>query len=130
MANHTGVEGVVKVGAATIAEVRSFNINTSADTIEDTTLTDTAKTFQAGLTSWTAEVTAFWDETDTTGQGALTSGSSVTLNLYPEGASTGDKYWTGSAIVTAFNVSVPTGGMIEATFSAQGSGALTLSTAA
>lgn len=130
MANHTGSEGTVKVGSNAIAEVRSFSINTSADTIEDTTINDTAKTFQVGLTSWTAEVSCFWDETDTAGQGALTAGSSVTLNLYPEGAATGDKYWSGTAIVTSFNVSVPTAGMIEATFSAQGSGTLTYDTAA
>lgn len=130
MANHTGADGTVKVGANTIAEVRSFSISTSSDTIEDTTLSDTAKTFQPGLTSWTAEVTAFWDETDTAGQGALTAGASVTLNLYPEGASTGDKYWTGAAIVTSFNVNVSSASMIEATFSAQGNGALTYSTAA
>ena len=130
MANHTGIEGTVKVDANTIAEIRSFSINTSAETIDDTTINDTAKTFVAGQTSWTADISCFWDETDTTGQGAMTAGSSVTLNLYPAGASTGDKYWTGSAIVTSFNVSTPTNGMIEASFNAQGSGALTYGTAA
>ena len=30
MANHTGVDGVVKVGTNTVAEVRSFNIDTTA----------------------------------------------------------------------------------------------------
>lgn len=130
MANHTGTEGTVKIGSNAIAEVRSFSIAQSAETIEDTTLTDTAKTYKAGQTSWTAEVTAFWDETDTTGQGALTVGSEVTLNLYPEGASTGDKYYSGSAIVTSANLSVATNSMIEATFNAQGNGALTLGTAA
>ena len=130
MATHTGSEGTVKIGSSAIAEVRTFSISMSAETIEDTTITDTAKTFVAGQTSWTAEVTCFWDETDTSGQGALTAGSSVTLNLYPEGASTGDKYYTGTALVTSHNISIATNAMIEATFSCQGSGALTLSTAA
>jgi len=130
MATHTGSEGTVKIGSNTIAEVRTFSIAQTAETIEDTALTDTAKTFVAGQTSWTAEVTCFWDETDTSGQGAMTSGASVTLNLYPEGASTGDKYYTGTALVTSYNISVATNAMIEATFSCQGNGALTLSTAA
>lgn len=128
MANHTGIDGTVKIGANAVAEVRNFSINTSAETIDDTTITDTAKTFVAGQTSWTADVSCFWDDTDTTGQGAMTAGASVTLNLYPEGAITGDTYWTGSAIITSMNVSTPTNGMIEASFNAQGSGALTKAT--
>jgi predicted secreted protein len=130
MATHTGIEGTVKVGSNAIAEVRSFSIKQSAETIEDTTITDTAKTYLPGQTSWSADVSCFWDETDTSGQGALTVGSSVTLNLYPEGAATGDTYYTGSAIVTSLDISVPTNGMIEASMACQGSGALTLSTAA
>ena len=128
MATHTGIEGTVKIGANAIAEVRTFSIKQSAETIEDTTITDTAKTFIAGQTSWSADISCFWDETDTNGQNTMTVGSSVTLNLYPEGATTGDVYWTGSAIVTSMDISVPTNGMIEASFAAQGSGALTRTT--
>ena len=46
MANHTGTSGLVKVGTNTIAEVRSFTINTTSELLEDTTLTDTSKTYQ------------------------------------------------------------------------------------
>ena len=81
MANHTGVDGVVKVGTNTVAEVRDWSVNETADTIEDTTMNDTSKTFQAGLKSWHGSLNALWDETDTTGQEALTVGSSATLNL-------------------------------------------------
>ena len=128
MATHTGIEGTVKIGANAIAEVRTFSIKQSAETIEDTTINDTAKTFIAGQTSWSADVSCFWDETDTNGQSAMTVGSSVTLNLYPEGATTGDVYWTGAALITSMDISVPTNGMIEASFAAQGSGALTRTT--
>ena len=48
MATHTGSSGLVKVGTNTIAEVRSFTLDTTAELLEDTTLTDTAKTFQVG----------------------------------------------------------------------------------
>ena len=34
------------------------------------------------------------------GQGALTIGAAVELNIYPEGADTGDKYYQGNVIVT------------------------------
>lgn len=130
MANHTGVDGVVKVGTNTVAEVRNWSVSESADTIEDTTMNDTSRTYQAGLKSWNGSLTAFWDETDTNGQAALTVGSSAVLNLYPEGATTGDIYYSGTAIVNSVGVSVPTGGMIERTYGFQGSGALTIGTAA
>jgi len=132
MANHVGNEGVVKVGSVTVAEVRSFSINMSADTTEDTVIGDTWKTHVVTQNSWTAEVTCFWDEADTTGQGAFTIGSSVTLNLYPEGASAGtsETYYTGTAIVTGWGTSQTHNGMVEATYSFQGTGALTKSTLA
>ena len=38
MANHAGSEGTVKVGANAVAEIRSFNVDQSGDTIEDTTM--------------------------------------------------------------------------------------------
>jgi len=130
MANHTGFEGTIKVGTNTVAEIRNFSINETADTIEDTTINDAAKTFQTGLKTWSGSATLFWDETDTNGQEALTIGSSATLNLYPEGASTGDIYYTGTAIVNSIGIAVPTNGMVERTIGFQGSGALTKGTAA
>ena len=84
MANHKGSEGVVKVGTNTVAEVRDWSISITADSIEDTTMGDSARTYLSSLTSATGSVTCYWDETDTTGQGAMTAGASVTLNLYPE----------------------------------------------
>ena len=128
MATHTGVAGVVKVGTNTVAEVRSFTLDTTAELLEDTTLTDTSKTFQVGKKGATASVECFWDETDTNGQIAIAEGSSVALNLYPEGATSGDYYYSGTYLITANSVSVPTDGIIEATFSATLTGALTRGT--
>ena len=128
MATHTGSAGLVKLGTNTVAEVRSFTLDTTAELLEDTTLTDTSKSFQVGKKGATASVECFWDETDTNGQIALAEGSSVTLNLYPEGADSGDYYYTGTFLVTANSVSVPTDGIIEATFSATLSGALSRTT--
>ena len=130
MANHTGVDGVVKVGTNTVAEVRDWSLSETADTIEDTTINDTSKTFQAGLKSWNGSLNAFWDEADTNGQEALTVGSAATLNLYPEGATTGDIYYYGSAIGTSGGRSVPTNGMVTKAIGFQGNGALTRGTAA
>lgn len=129
MATHAGSEGTVKVGANAIAEIRSYSLTESADTIEDTTMGDAARTYLPSLKSFSGSVDVFWDETDTTGQGALTAGASVTLNVYPEGATTGDTYYTGTAIVTGITVNGSFDGMVEASISVQGTGALTKATA-
>ena len=127
MSNHTGSEGTVKIGTDTLAEIKSFSIEESADTIEDTTLGDTARTFKSGLTGWSGSVECFWDETDTA-QIALTIGASVTLDVYPEGATSGDTHYSGTALVTGITRQASLDGMVEASFSFQGNGALTLGT--
>lgn len=128
MANHKGSEGTVKVGSNAVAEIRSFSIEENGDTLEDTSMGDSARTYLASLTSWSGSVDVFWDETDTSGQGALDVGSSVTLNLYPEGDTAGDTYYTGTAIVTGKSISSSFDGMVEASVSVQGTGALTETT--
>lgn len=128
MATHIGRDGKIKVGSNAVAEVRSFSIEETGDTVEDTVMTDQARTYLATLTSFTGSADVFWDETDTSGQGALTVGSSVTINFYPEGDDSGDTYYSGSAIVTGVSRSSSFDGMVEASISLQGSGALTAST--
>jgi predicted secreted protein len=128
MATHAGSEGIVKVGANTVAEVRSYSIEESADTLENTSMGASARTYLSSLTTWSGSVDVFWDETDTTGQGALTVGSSITLNVYPEGEASGDTYYTGSCIVTGVSKSGSFDGMVEASISVQGTGALTSTT--
>ncbi len=128
MAIHKGSEGLVKVGSSnTVAEVRSYSIDETADTIESTSMGDSAKTFESSLTSFSGSVECFWDETDTA-QVAMSIGSTITLNLYPEGADSGDTYYSGSAIVTGKTVSGAHDGLVEASISFQGSGALTITT--
>ena len=128
MATHTGSEGTVKVGSNAIAEIRSFSIEETADTLEDTTMGDTARTYKSSLTSFSGSVDVLWDETDSTGQGALTIGAEVTLNLYPEGDAASDTYLTGSAIVTGRSISSSYDGLVEMSITVQGNGALTSTT--
>lgn len=130
MATHTGSEGTVKVGVNAIAEIRSFSIEESADTLEDTTMGDGARTYKPSLTTYTGTIDVLWDETDTTGQGALTIGAAVTLNLYPEGDASSDTYYTGAAIVTGRTINSSFDGLVEMSISVQGNGALSQTTVA
>ena len=128
MATHVGTSGVVKVGANAVAEVVGFNIDETNDTVEDTSLTDTAKTYIALRKDATGTIECHWDETDSSGQEALDVGASVTLNLYPEGADSGDAYYTGTALVTGASVAVTMDGVISRTFNVQFSGGVTHTT--
>jgi predicted secreted protein len=128
MATHTGSEGLIKVGTDTVGELRSFSLETTSDTIETSNMGTTARTYKAGLTAWSGSASLFWDELDT-GQLALVLGTEITVKVYPEGATTGDKYYTGSAIVTAKSVSASFDGLVESSISFQGTGALSFSTA-
>jgi len=128
MAVHKGSEGVIKVGANTVAEVRSYSLEESADVVEKTAMGDSSRSYLSTLTQFTASVEVFFDETDTA-QTALSAGSTVTLEVYPEGTSTGDTYYNGSAIVTGFTKSASFDGLVEASITLQGSGGLTTSTA-
>ena len=130
MATHKGSEGVVKVGSNTVAEVRDWSITITSDTVEDTSMGDSARSFKPSLTSASGSISVFWDETDSTGQGAMTAGAEVTLNLYPEGADSGDTYYTLSAIITEEGASAAFDGMVEATFSFQANGAVSKTTVA
>lgn len=130
MAVHKGSEGAVYVGANQIAEVRSATLTETAETIDSTTMGDTARTFESSLTSASGTVTCFWDETDSDGQEALDIGSEVTLNLYFEGNTSGDAYASCIAIITEASVSTSLDGLVERTFNFQVDGAVTWSTVA
>ena len=127
MATHTGSEGTIKIGANTLGELRSFTLESTAETIEDTSMGDTSRTYKVGLKTFTGTASVFFDETDTA-QPSLVAGAEITINMYPEGASSGDTYYTGSAIVTGRTINSSFDGMVEMEISYQGTGALTEST--
>ena len=130
MAVHKGSEGYVKVGVNTVAEVQNWSLTETAETIDTSSMGDTARSYVPSLTTASGSIAVRWDETDTSGQGAMTVGAEVTLNLYPEGSDTGDTYATMSAIITEAGVSASFDGLVESSFSFQVNGAVTWDTAA
>ena len=128
MAVHKGSEGTIKVGSNAVAVIVSYSLTENIDLIETTNITATARVYTTGKSSWAGEVSCNWDETDTNGQGALTIGASVALNVYPEGASSADTYYTGTAIVTSLDKSADGEGLVTNNISVTGTGALTSAT--
>jgi predicted secreted protein len=128
MGIHKGSEGTVHVGTDAVAEIKSYSVEETSDTVETTSMGDSARTHLASLTSFTGSLDVFWDEADTA-QIALTVGTSVTMKFYPEGTASSAKYYSGTAIVTGVSRTGSFDGMVEASISVQGTGALTLATA-
>jgi predicted secreted protein len=123
MANHLGREGTVKISSTTIGELRNYSLAHSSDVVEDSVIGDTYRTRKATLKTWSVNGDLYWDEVDA-GQIALTIGSTVTVNLYPEGIASTSTYYTGSGIVTKFDISAAFDGMVEGSISIEGNGAL------
>jgi len=122
MSYHHGNEGVVKVGANSIAEVQEWAYEESdAAVLEKTSMGDSAAEYiAAGCKRGGGSVNCLLDETDTDGQNALTAGASVTLNLYPSGADTGNTYWSGTVIIETVSMSGGKAGFEERTFTFRG----------
>jgi len=128
MATHLGKEGTVQVGSNAIGEIRSFSIDETIDTVEDTSMGDSAKSYLASIKDFSGSVDVLYDEADTNGQTALAVGSSVTLNFAPEGSDSGDVKLTGTAIVTGKSITSSFDGLVESTITVQGTGGLTTTT--
>jgi len=128
MATHTGSEGTIKIGSTVLGELRSYTLEQTGDTIEDTSMGDTVRSYKAGLKSSSGSASVFFDEADA-GQLLCTVGSSITLNVFPEGNQATDKFYAVDAIVTGYNVSASFDGMVEAEITFQGNSAVTIGTA-
>lgn len=124
MTTHSGNEGTVKIGAATVGEIKNFSIEMTADTMEDTAMGDEWRSHKGSFKSWTASIEAHFDTADT-GQIALAIGSTVTFNGYATGDGSGAKYLSGSAIVTNRSISTPMDDIVSISMSLLGSGELT-----
>jgi predicted secreted protein len=127
MSNHTGNEGALKVGGNTIAEFRSWSLDINAGTVDTTTIGSTWDSHAVTQKNWSGSAEVFWDETDPA-QVAADAGDSVALVFYPEGTDSGDTYFSGTATVEKLTIKGTFNGMVEASLSFKGNGALGKST--
>ena len=87
MATHTGSEGTVKLGTVgsdtAIGEIRSYSISETGDTIEDTAMGDSSRTYAVGLKTFSGTVDCYFDPDDAK-QDEMVAGASLTLTVYPD----------------------------------------------
>jgi hypothetical protein len=127
MATHFGKEGIVTAGGTGIGELTGYTLETTADVVEDTQLSDATKSFVAGRTAFSGSLDMSYDETDSPQQ-TLTAGTSIAFILGPEGNGAGDEIFTGTGLVTGMSVNVTLDGMTTRAVTFQGTGALTRGT--
>lgn len=137
MASFVGNAGAIKINGAAVAEVRSYSIEMTADTIEQTVMGDSTRQYVKGLSTFSGNADVYWDPAHFTGTNnldgeifAAVGDSGTTLAIYPEGdVGVGtDKILEGNIIVTGYTITGNFDGMIEASISFQGTGALTYAT--
>lgn len=94
----------------------SVSFGRSADSHEVTTFGKNSKVYQSGLKDGTASIEGIYDNTASTGPGAvlrpLVGGAAVELIYKPEGAGTGKPVATVDVIVTAYDETAPVADMI------------------
>lgn len=141
MATYTGNDGAVSVNGKAVANVKSFSVDMKADTIETSAMGTDARTYVKGLSSFSGSADVLWDTTDwdTSGEnttwnptdsGSLVGASGVAVKffIYTDKGVANDIAFTGSVIVTGYNIKSSFDGMVEATISFQGTDAITYST--
>ncbi len=131
MATFKGKDGTMSIGAtvvsaAAVGELRSFELETKSATTEATRMGHDWETHKATIKSWSGSCEVFWDGADV-GQVAIVVGTEVTMNMFPagNGAPATDIYFYGTAIVESINRKQAHDGLVEASVTFKGTGALT-----
>lgn len=129
MATFTGQDGLIEVGGTALAEVTSFTIEHTVNTIESTSMGNDYRTYQTGMNEWSGSADILFD-----GNLVSTFGSDVIGNTagdsaivaYPGGNTSGLPKLEGNVIITGFSVSSEMEGMVTASISFQGNGVLSM----
>jgi predicted secreted protein len=124
MATFAGKDGIVKIGSNTVGEIRSYSIEQTMDTIEDSSMGDGDRTYVASLKSFSGSLDCYFDEADS-GQTDFQVGDTGTISVLMEGDTSGDHSLSGSILVTGRTITASFDGMVEASLTFQGTGALT-----
>ena len=130
MAKYKGCLGSAKAGAtpSAVINITNWNFTVNRTPLDATAMDGTCNSSTILGTKKTTGSFTYWLDHDDTGQIALDSDSAVTIELYNEGETSGDNYWTGSVLVTSWGVDVPVEGIQSGTASWEVDGELTKST--
>lgn len=100
MAKIAGRDGQLKSGATLIAHVRNWTINETSPQIDLTAMGDSFADQTAGLPSISGQMQLWWDNAADAGQATLDNASEFTLEVHPEGDSSGNVQWSVDIAIT------------------------------
>ena len=132
MATHFGSDGSVKLittggTPATVGELLNWTVTMTTDAVETTSMGDTARTFQKGLSAGTGAMSLYLDPDDAVQQDIL-QGDTIDAEFYVEGTDSGDTKYSGSFIVTSVERGTTMDGIATLNAELQLTGALTIGT--
>lgn len=132
MARHSGQSGVIKAvttggSVAAVGEVKNFNLNITAETIEGTAIGDTWKETFPGIKSWEVSLTCNYDPSDAP-QADLIEAEEVDLELLFQGDTSTYEKFTGTGTVTSVAVTLSETDVTTYEVTVSGKGALTRGT--
>lgn len=135
MASYEGSNGAVKLlsgsGTATaVAQVRSWSITVARDTVEDTSMGDSYRTYKKGLQNWSGTMDIVYDDsTSAEVQEAINPDTDAVISgdFYPDVSVTATKF-AGNLIITSFAITASYDGLVTASVAFQGTGELSTAT--
>lgn len=132
MATYEGSNGAVKVKSGsgsltTVADVQSWTVDITRDTVEDTAMGDSYRTYKKGLQTWSGSMEVIYNDTsdaEITESLNPDNDNVVSVELFPDVSVAGTKI-AGDIIITSFSVSASYDGLVTASVAFQGTGAPT-----
>lgn len=114
MSFFTGNKGSAFVGTDKVAELKEWNIEMTAETIDASDLDSEWDQKILGAKKASGSILAKYDPDDAAAQASLTVGEEVELNLYPRGNEVGEQYFhIPKAIITSQGHSIKRNELME-----------------
>lgn len=128
----TGQDGSITIGGTAVAELRSFSIDATNNTVERTVMGDDFKTHFVTQREWAGSADIYYNQSANavSGISSIATGASAAFVGFPAGDTATFPKILGNIIVTGFSVSSTMDGMVEASISFTGNGSYTIGTAA
>ncbi len=124
MATYLGNDGIVMMGGNTIAKILSYSYEITPTFVADNAIGDAWSSDKVGRFAWTGTIEVNHDPADTTGQGSMTAGTELAVDLRPQGTGSGLTSITGTAKIGAVSFSAADETLTTRSYPLQGQGAL------
>ena len=127
MARYKGKDGAVQTGGTDVGEVESFDITLSTNEMDANVIGSDWTDVEGGQMSASGTINVLQDSSDAQ-QATLVQGDTVTLNLFPEGNTTGLIEISGSFLVTERSMTVSAGDIVKTSITVRNKGTVTVGT--